>query len=187
MIFNFYIRLLAIIIIFSYSSLSNAEMFSYQNKILSNNDGLSNSSVNTIFQDKNGIMWFGTWDGLNKYDGNTFRQYRPQSNDPNSISHHVIRSIAEENDEYLWITTDYGINRMDKKTETFEHFFLGYNNPYIYQEKSFSCDVSRKGIIVATFKGSTLYIYNKKENTFIPVVIKNSNKYKGAKKVFFRQ
>lgn len=185
MILNFYIKLLFIIVIFSYPTLSNAEMFSYQNKILSNNDGLSNSSVNTIFQDRNGIMWFGTWDGLNKYDGNTFRQYRPQSNDPNSISHHVIRSIAEENDEYLWITTDYGINRMDKKTERFEHFFLGYNNPYIYQEKSFSCDVSKKGIIVATFKGSTLYIYNKKENVFIPVVIKNSSKYKGAKKVFF--
>lgn len=176
---------ISFLVIFLYSSVILSENISFQNKLLSNNDGLSNSSVNTIFQDCNGIMWFGTWDGLNSFDGNRFRQYRPQSNNPNTLSHHVIRSIAEEDNEHLWITTDYGINRMNKKTEEFEHYFLDYDNPYIYQEESFSCAISKKGDIVATFKGSTPYIYNKKENYFIPTVIKNSRNYKGAKKIFF--
>ena len=42
---------------------------------LNNNNGLSNSAVNTIFQDSENIMWFGTWDGLNRYDGTLFEQY----------------------------------------------------------------------------------------------------------------
>ena len=45
---------------------------------LTNNDGLSNSSINHIFQDSNGLMWFGTWDGLNVYNGREFKVFKPE-------------------------------------------------------------------------------------------------------------
>ena len=75
---------------------------------LSNNDGLSNSSITTIFQDSNGLIWVGTWDGLNVYNGAEFENYRSNRQDSSSITNPVIRQIFEENKNILWITTDYG-------------------------------------------------------------------------------
>lgn len=152
---------------------------------LTNNDGLSNSAVNTIFQDSEGLMWFGTWDGLNKYDGMYFKQYRPQSKTATSLSHQVIRSIAEEDKDHLWITTDYGINRMDKRNETFSHYFLSYKSSYIYQENSFSCSISKDGTIAASHKSGQLYLFDKDKKDFVPVPINGANDYKGAKRLFF--
>ena len=139
--------------------------------LLNNNNGLSNSAINTIFQDQEGFLWFGTWDGLNKYDGNEFVQYRSHTMQKNTLSHQVIRSVFEEGADLLWITTDYGINRLNKKTNEFKSYFLDYHKNYIYQEKSFYCCINSHGIIVAAFKGSSLYIYDKKKENFYPTKI----------------
>ena len=58
--------------------------------------GLSQSSVLCILQDDVGLMWFGTEDGLNKYDGHSFTIYRHNPEDPNSLSNNVIRSIIQD-------------------------------------------------------------------------------------------
>ena len=60
---------------------------------LSIDQGLSNNSVRCIYQDHNGFMWFGTSDGLNKYDGYTFTVYRNNPRDPHSISGNFIQAI----------------------------------------------------------------------------------------------
>ena len=152
---------------------------------LNNNNGLSNSAVNTIFQDSENIMWFGTWDGLNRYDGTLFEQYRPQSREKASLSHQIIRSISEENNKFLWITTDYGINRMNKQTEEFDHYFLDYHKSYIYQEKSFSCSINHNGIIAAAFKGSGLYLFDQESESFTPVQIDGYNSNPAITALFF--
>ena len=59
-------------------------------------EGLSQSSVLCILQDKKGFFWFGTRDGLNKYDGHTFTTYRHNSQDPSSISNSFIKSLFED-------------------------------------------------------------------------------------------
>lgn len=135
---------------------------------LNNNAGLSNSAINTIFQDSEGFLWFGTWDGLNRYDGAGFTQYRCDR-DEWGLSHQIIRSIDEEGTDYLWITTDYGINRLNKRTERFDHFYLDYQKTYIYQEHSFYCSVSARGQVAASYHGGGLYLYRKAEQTFSPV------------------
>lgn len=136
---------------------------------ISNNSGLSNSSVTTIFQDSSGEMWFGTWNGLNRYDGTGIRQYRPQGATAGSISHQVIRSIAEDTDGYLWIATDFGINRMDRQNETFSVYYIGYGRPYIHEEGLFSCCVSDKGEVAAALKGQSVQIYDKSSDRFQPL------------------
>jgi len=55
----------------------------YPVKFLDISNGLSNNSVTTIFQDNDGYMWFGTYDGLNRYDGYNFKVYRNRINDKN--------------------------------------------------------------------------------------------------------
>ncbi|MDD3787328.1 MAG: two-component regulator propeller domain-containing protein [Petrimonas sp.] len=84
-------------------------------KTLTNNDGLSNSSINVIYQDSNQLMWFGTWDGLNLYNGKEFKVYKPSPGDIQSISNNIIRNIIEEKRDYLWVATDIGINRFKIK------------------------------------------------------------------------
>lgn len=136
---------------------------------ISNNAGLSNSSVNVIFQDSSDEMWFGTWNGLNRYDGTVLKQYRPQSASGTSISHQVIRSIDEDKDGYLWIATDFGINRMDRSRETFTRYYLGYDRPYIHEEGLFSCCVSGNGTVAAVLKGGTAGIYDRESDSFVPL------------------
>jgi ligand-binding sensor domain-containing protein len=83
-------------------------------------DGLSQSSPNCIFQDSKGIMWIGTDDGLNKYDGYTFTVFKPLPGDPFSISNSRILCIAEDSTGNLWIGTNGGgLNKYDRKKDRF--------------------------------------------------------------------
>ncbi len=90
---------------------------------IGNQQGLSQSTVLKIFQDKKGFIWFATRDGLNKYDGYNFTVYRHIFNNKNSISSSNITCISEDKNENLWVgTADGGINKMDKETGKFIHF-----------------------------------------------------------------
>jgi ligand-binding sensor domain-containing protein/signal transduction histidine kinase len=86
-------------------------------------DGLSENSVLCILQDSLGFMWFGSWDGLNKYDGYEFTVYTPDPQDPNSVSDNSILAIIESRSGLIWIGTgDGGLNRFDRQSETFTHY-----------------------------------------------------------------
>jgi ligand-binding sensor domain-containing protein/signal transduction histidine kinase/DNA-binding response OmpR family regulator len=69
-------------------------------------------------------MWFGTKDGLSRYDGYTFRNFRHDKDDKNSIGNNFIRSIFEGKDGALWIGTDAGVYIYHPDTENFSHFDL---------------------------------------------------------------
>src|SRR5436190_14882834 len=70
--------------------------------------GLSQSNVICILQDSRGFMWFGTRDGLNKYDGYKFTVYKNNADDKNSISNNYIQDIKEGKNGCLWIATRGG-------------------------------------------------------------------------------
>ena len=63
---------------------------------LTTNEGLSQSYVTAILQDRRGFMWFATRDGLNRYDGNTFVVYKHNPNDPTSLSSNFIHDLIED-------------------------------------------------------------------------------------------
>jgi signal transduction histidine kinase/DNA-binding response OmpR family regulator/ligand-binding sensor domain-containing protein len=84
--------------------------------------GLSQSNAICTFQDSRGFIWFGTRDGLNKYDGYKMTVYRNNINDSLSISNNIINDIAEDPDGNLWIATWEGINVYDRKREIFTCF-----------------------------------------------------------------
>ena len=87
---------------------------------LSIDNGLSNSYVTCILQDQLGFMWFGTQDGLNKYDGYQFTVYKHDPSNVNSLSDNFICSIYEGQGGVLWIGTENGgICRFDFNTGTF--------------------------------------------------------------------
>ena len=92
-------------------------------KRLSIDDGLSQSTVETTLQDRTGFMWFGTEDGLNRYDGYMFKIYKHDPDDSTSISNNNIWCLHEDHEGYIWIGTySDGLNRYDPVTETFRRF-----------------------------------------------------------------
>lgn len=149
------------------SALLGAKIWDYFH--LDNNQGMSNSSVNVIYQDRIGIVWIGTWDGLNRYDGNKFTQYRSVANDTTTLSHPVIRDIQEEDSLRLWIVSDWGLNRFDKRSGLSRRYFLHSPKESHFTERGFQCAVSPRGRVVANFANGPLHIFDKESETFVPL------------------
>lgn len=92
------------------------------------NEGLPQSTVSEIIQDKEGFLWFGTWDGLVRYDGYSFRTFRNIPNDSTSLSNNNIRIIYQDRSGFLWIATQYGLNRFHPKTAVVRQFLPDSGN-----------------------------------------------------------
>ncbi|MFA6469870.1 MAG: two-component regulator propeller domain-containing protein [Bacteroidota bacterium] len=90
---------------------------------LTTRNGLSSNTVNTVLQDKNGFLWFGTETGLNRFDGYRFKIYQNNRKDSNSLSNNYIWSLCEDAAGNIWIGTDGGgLNKFDPQTETFVRY-----------------------------------------------------------------
>jgi len=86
-------------------------------------DGLSENGVSSILQDQQGFLWFGTLDGLNRYDGYGFQVYRHRPFDSSAISQSRIACLAADRDGMLWVgTPGGGLDRFDRLTQKFAHF-----------------------------------------------------------------
>lgn len=97
---------------------------------LSIEDGLSQSVVNAIIQDHLGFMWFGTQDGLNRFDGKEIRIFKSDPDQKGSICNNFIQSLYEDSQGILWIGTfGGGLNRYDPKTEEFACYLPDPENP----------------------------------------------------------
>lgn len=142
-------------------------------RYLTNQDGLSNSSVNCIFQDSCGLLWFGTWDGLNMYNSRDIKVFKPDllSSQP-SISNNIIRNVIEERKGIIWITTDYGINRYDVGRGEFRNYFCANTKNNVFKERSFFLAKDTQGRIFASVNEYGIYYYNPSKSDFTRLDIK---------------
>lgn len=106
---------------------TNAQQSSIKFGHIGLKEGLSQSDVLTIQQTKNGLLWFGTQDGLNVYNGFEFKVYSHDLLNPKSISNNYIHCILEENDSLLWIGTENGLNLFNTGNQTFTDVFHSYS------------------------------------------------------------
>ncbi len=95
---------------------------------LSIQDGLSGTQVLSVLQDKYGFMWFGTIDGLNRYDGQNIKIYKNDPSNQNSLSGNSVVSMFEDSKGVLWILTINGLNRYNRETDNFDVFKLHNGN-----------------------------------------------------------
>ncbi len=93
-------------------------------------EGLSQSGVTCILQDSLGYLWFGTGDGLNKYNGYGFEVLRHFPENPKSLSDNSITSIHEDRMGVLWVGTfSGGLNKFDREKHEFFHWIHDTENP----------------------------------------------------------
>ena len=81
--------------------------------------GLSQASIQALLQDKQGYLWIGTGDGLNRFDGYDFEIFRSESKKVNTLSSSNILSLFEDHQNNIWIGTNGGLNRFNKKNNNF--------------------------------------------------------------------
>lgn len=94
-------------------------------------NGLASNMVNCVFQDSRGYMWFGTGDGLTRYDSYNFTIYRNNSNDKGSIGNNSIYSIHEDREGTLWVGTEIGLYSYNPATDSFRTLPLKSNTPIL--------------------------------------------------------
>ena len=116
-------------------------------------EGLSHNTVNCIVQDSLGFIWFGTMDGLNRFDGYNFKTYKSSPDNKNSLCHNMVKSICLDKNGGMWVGTASGLSYFDLEEDRFTNyktgdgFGLSYNNI----EMVF-CD-SKENVWVATMGG----------------------------------
>ncbi|OOQ61611.1 hybrid sensor histidine kinase/response regulator [Mucilaginibacter pedocola] len=128
---------------------------------------ISQNSIQCIYQDKYGFMWFGTQDGLNKYDGYKFTAYKHSANEGHSLPANNTLSVCGDNDDNIWVATRIGgLSRYDRKNDWFKVY---KHNPadgssisnndvnYVYTDR-------HGNLWAGTANG--LNLFNKKTNTF---------------------
>ena len=106
-----------------------------------NKDGLSHNTVFCSLQDKKGFMWFGTDDGLNRFDGYSFKVFRYGYNENGTLLNDRILSLYEDSSGKIWICTLGGVCYYDYETDSFHPFALdSQSEPYyaehVYEDKN---------------------------------------------------
>src|SRR5690606_39199936 len=135
---------------------------------LDNRYGLSNSAVNCLLQDSDGMLWIGTWDGLNRYDGQEFHVSNVGGSDAKrGLISNTIRGLLEDCDRRIWISTVEGLSRDDKLTGTFRHYFYGANRKQGIGENGFGLIADTAGRLFARTPTVPLMRYDAARDTFV--------------------
>jgi ligand-binding sensor domain-containing protein len=169
--FNMHRIILLFFLLFISSFYSFAQQENRYFYSISTDKGLSHQKVNTIFQDSRGFMWFGTEDGLNRYDGKYFTRYSNDIGNKSTISGNIITDIVEDDQKFLWISTaEGGLSRYDFRQPAlsqFKQFRHDENNKYSIPENriNYIKDDKREHLWLATSR-SCVVRFNKKTERF---------------------
>jgi ligand-binding sensor domain-containing protein/signal transduction histidine kinase len=118
-------------------------------------EGLSRNSINSICQDSTGFMWFGTYSGLNRYDGYNYKVFKHESNNPKSLTNDFIGPLCIDKFNQLWIGTANGLNQYNNEKENFIRYYHNPDDPGSISHNNITCLlVDRSGNLwIGTFGG----------------------------------
>jgi ligand-binding sensor domain-containing protein/signal transduction histidine kinase len=154
------------ILFFSFNAFAQDRNLKFEH--LTTKDGLSQSTITCILQDSKGFMWFGTQDGLNKYDGYNFTIFRRDPDNPASIKGSFVFEIIEDSKGNLWIGTESGLNLFDRANNGFVHYQRDVNDPnsLIGNEVRAVFEDSRYNLWIGT-TGGGLNLFDRDNEKFI--------------------
>ena len=115
-------------------------------------NGLSHNTVWYTIQDHQGFMWFGTSDGLNRFDGKNFKIFRHIPKDSTSLGNNIVRTIFEDERQNLWVGTNRGIYIFNSQQEEFEFFDNKTEDGVLISSNVYDIEQSHDGSMwIATF------------------------------------
>ncbi|WNC71267.1 EAL domain-containing protein [Thalassotalea psychrophila] len=127
----FQMIMVTLLAIFSVSAHSSSQTpIKFQQ--LSIEQGLSQSSVYSIAQDKEGFIWLATGDGLNRYDGYEFSYYRNELNNPNSLLNNLVRVVFVDSSNTLWVGTQAGLSKYNPALDEFDNSYTNFKDKAIW-------------------------------------------------------
>ncbi|MFT4928654.1 MAG: ligand-binding sensor domain-containing protein/signal transduction histidine kinase [Phenylobacterium sp.] len=148
-----------------FSPLSVADTLRFER--ISAEQGLSQMSVNAALQDSEGFMWFGTQDGLNRYDGYQFKVYRYDRNDPHSMVNNWVNVLFEDSVGNLWVGTNGGLLKFDRKADHFIRYVHDANDPQTISGNSvWSIDEDQQGHLWIGVYRDGVSRYDRQTNQF---------------------
>lgn len=123
-------------------------------------EGLSQSTVLAITQDAQGFMWFGTREGLNRYDARNIKVFRNDPRDPNSLSDNFVYCLMSDSRGRLWVGTRTGLNLFDPQTGGFRKFFADAATPGSLSDNTVTCIIEDQNanIWIGTRRGFNLLV-----------------------------
>ncbi|WP_162096787.1 two-component regulator propeller domain-containing protein [Anaerophaga thermohalophila] len=110
---------------FSFLALPTTGVSQYEHfrfDYLTTRSGLSQNHVNCIFQDHDGFIWIGTYNGLNRYDGYNIKSFH-SSDDSDGLTQDAINVIFQDSQGFIWIGTDLGLNKYNPSNGIFSHYY----------------------------------------------------------------
>ena len=141
---------------------------------ISIDQGLSHSTVISIAQDKNDVMWFATFDGLNRYDGYNFTVYRNERTDEHSIMTDVLRTLFIDQEGTLWIGCKSGLSRYVSERDNFDNYFYNHRTGQVAQINAIA-EYDNDNLLLGTESG--LVLFNKKTAEFQELYLINNTSF----------
>ncbi len=130
------------------------DVLHYYFRTLDIRNGLSQNTVNTILQDRKGFMWFGTKDGLNRFDGLSFRVFKREDT---KLGNNIITALFEDKDGNIWVGTDAGVYIFNQVSEQFTAFDKISNT---------GCSIKRAVTLIAPDEKGNIWISSDYDGLF---------------------
>ena len=154
---------------FSTSYANIVENFNFKNITIE--DGLSQSTVKTIYQDSKGYIWIGTDDGLNRYNGYEFKHYNHDEYNKNSIANNYIVDIIEDKNGYIWVSTIGGLSRINPDKDEIKNYYSKEDSGNLSNSNLWQILCTKDNrLIASTIDG--LNVYDKNKDKFTRILYK---------------
>ena len=177
MIINKYVKLISFLVFvflfikvdICYASINDSINFNN----ITIEDGLSQSTVESIFQDSRGYIWIGTNDGLDRYNGYDFKHYKYDKYDKNSIANNYIVDIIEDKNGYIWVSTIGGLSKIDPDKDEIKNYYSGEDSGNLSDDNLWQILCTKDNrIIASTVDG--LNLYDEENDKFVRILDKEN-------------
>jgi signal transduction histidine kinase/ligand-binding sensor domain-containing protein/DNA-binding response OmpR family regulator len=133
-------------------------------------DGLSSTSAYCFLQDKKGLFWICTDNGLNRYDGYDFKVYKFVADNPFSLSHNFVLYLCEDSSGILWVGTKDGLNRYDREMDQFIRYKFDPDDANSLSNDCVTCIYEDKSGVLWIGTKNGLNRYNREQDNFTRIL-----------------
>jgi diguanylate cyclase (GGDEF)-like protein/PAS domain S-box-containing protein len=173
---SFLLSLLLGLFFIPYSHATNNVFVKY-----SKSEGLVQNTVTNSLEDANGFMWFSTFEGLSRFDGYEFKNYRHTKKEPDSLPNNFTKKLLLDSSDNLWVATQNGLAKYNPLKDNFTNY--NKDNSQLNSNDIFAIALNKDGnLLVST--AANLYLYDNLANSFLPFTVNGESLPADIKVIF---